>query len=66
MASSRGLADPEFGLVFAVVANGLAGYVDAETRIIEITDAIYSALGDDVARRRKPVAAARQALGLST
>ncbi len=66
MASSRGLADPDVGLVFAVVANGLAGYVDAETRVIDITDAIYSALGDDVARHRKPVRSARQALGLST
>jgi CubicO group peptidase (beta-lactamase class C family) len=66
MASSRGLADPECGLVMVMVANGLAGYVDAETRILDVTDAIYSALGDDVARLRKPVVNARQALGLST
>lgn len=53
MASSRGLADPECGLVLAVVANGLAGYFDAEQRLFEITDAVYAALGDDVAHLRR-------------
>jgi CubicO group peptidase (beta-lactamase class C family) len=55
MASSRGLADPESGLVLAVVANGLAGYFDAEQRNLEITDALYSAFGDELAHLRKPV-----------
>ena len=55
MASSRGLADRECGLVIAVVANGLAGFVDAERRVLEVTDAVYTALGDDVAPYRKPV-----------
>jgi len=55
MASSRGLADRECGLVIAVVANGLAGFVDAERRALEVTDAIYTALGDEVAPYRKPV-----------
>lgn len=55
MASSRGLADRECGLVVAMVANGLAGFVAAEQRVLEITDAVYTALGDAVAPLRKPV-----------
>jgi len=55
MASSRGLADREIGLVIVVVANGLAGFLAAERRVAEITDAVYTALGDDVAPLRKPV-----------
>lgn len=67
MASSRGLADPELGLVMVMVANGLPGFVDAETRVREVTDAVYSALGPDVARLRKPVATATgQAYGITT
>jgi CubicO group peptidase (beta-lactamase class C family) len=62
MASSRGLADPECGLVLIVVANGLAGYFDAEARVLELTDAVYSALGDEVAHLRKPVEAVPGAL----
>ena len=66
MASSRGLADPECGLVLAVVANGLAGYLDAEQRLLDITDAVYSALGDEVAPLRRSVRSPAQAVGLST
>ncbi|HEY6318529.1 MAG TPA: serine hydrolase domain-containing protein [Acidimicrobiia bacterium] len=55
MASSRGLADPELGLVLVVIANGLAGFFDAEQRNLEITDAVYSALGEDTARVRTPL-----------
>lgn len=55
MASSRGLADRECGLVVVVVANGLAGFVAAERRVLEVTDAVYTALGDEVAPLRKPV-----------
>jgi CubicO group peptidase (beta-lactamase class C family) len=55
MASSRGFADRECGLVFAVVANGLPSFVPAEQRVLELTDAVYSALGDEVAHLRKPV-----------
>jgi CubicO group peptidase (beta-lactamase class C family) len=66
MASSRALADPECGLVLVVVANGLAGYLEAEQRVLEITDAVYSALGDDVAPLRRTVRSAAQAVGLST
>ena len=55
MASSRGLADPDLGLVMVVIANGLAGYFEAEQRNLELTDAVYSALGEDAARVRRPV-----------
>ena len=55
MASSRGLADPDLGLVMVVVANGLAGFFDAEQRNLEITDAVYSALGEHAARVRTPL-----------
>jgi CubicO group peptidase (beta-lactamase class C family) len=55
MASSRGLADPECGLVLVVVANGLAGYFDAEARVSSITDAVYTALGPEVAKLRRPL-----------
>ncbi|MSO79535.1 MAG: class A beta-lactamase-related serine hydrolase [Acidimicrobiia bacterium] len=66
MASSRALADPECGLVMVVVANGLAGYMEAEQRVLEITDAVYSALGDEVARLRRSVTSVAAAVGLST
>jgi CubicO group peptidase (beta-lactamase class C family) len=56
MASSRGLVDPECGLVLVVVANGLAGYFDAEARVSSITDAVYTALGPEVAPLRRAVA----------
>ena len=54
MASSRGLADPEFGLVMVIVANGLAGFFAAEQRVFEVTDAVYRALGDEIAHLRRP------------
>jgi CubicO group peptidase (beta-lactamase class C family) len=66
MASSRGLADPEFGLVLVVVANGLAGYFEAEQRNADATDAVYRALGDDVARLRRPTSGPRRGGTLST
>jgi CubicO group peptidase (beta-lactamase class C family) len=59
MASSRGLADPELGLVLVVVTNGLAGYFEAEQRNSDATDAVYRALGDDVARLRRSTAPRR-------
>ena len=55
MASSRGLADPDLGLVMVMVSNGLAGFAEAEQRVLEVTDAVYSALGDDAAWVRAPV-----------
>ncbi len=66
MASSRALADPECGLVMVVVANGLTGYMDAEQRLLEITDAVYSALGEEVAHLRRSVTSVAAAVGLST
>ncbi|MBM3671337.1 MAG: beta-lactamase family protein [Actinobacteria bacterium] len=65
MASSRGLADPNLGLTMVVVANGLAGYVDAEQRVLEVTDAVYCAFGDEVAHLRRSVKNPKAALGLS-
>ncbi len=53
MASSRGFADPDLGLVVVVVTNGLAGYFEAEQRLADVTDAVYTALGDDAARVRR-------------
>lgn len=66
MASSRGLVDPDLGLVVVVVANGLAGYFEAEQRNLEVTDAVYSALGEDAARVRTPLQAALPVAPLST
>jgi CubicO group peptidase (beta-lactamase class C family) len=66
MASSRGIADPELGLVMVMVANGLANYFDAEQRVLEVTDAVYAAFGDEYAPHRRPVESAKQALGFST
>jgi len=65
MASSRGFADPECGLVLVVVANGLAGYFEAEQRVLEVTDTVYTALGD-AAPARRPVGALPSRLGFST
>ena len=66
MASSRGLADPTCGLVMVVIANGLPNFIAAENRVFQVTDAVYSALGDDVAPFRKPVEDLGRAVGLST
>ena len=66
MASSRGIADPECGLVMVVVANGLAGFFQAEQRVAEITDAVYSALGEEVAPYRRTAQSGARAVGLST
>ena len=66
MASSRGLADPEFGLVMVVVTNTLADFVTAEQRLFEVTDAVYSALGDDVARTRHRAVPIAEIFGFST
>src|SRR2546421_9838321 len=54
MASSRGLADPDAGLVSVFVANGLPDPLRNEQRIYEFTDAVYTALGEEVARFRLP------------
>lgn len=66
MASSRGLADPERGLVMVVVTNGLPGFVDAENRLIDLTDALYSALPPEMQLTRRPVRRIQEGAGLST
>lgn len=66
MASSRALADPEFGLVMVVVSNGLPGFVEAEQRLFQVTDAVYSAFGDDVARTRQRAVPLEELYGFST
>jgi CubicO group peptidase (beta-lactamase class C family) len=66
MASSRGFADRQCGLVVTMVTNGLPSFVPAEQRVLEITDAVYSALGDEVAHLRKPVEDLSTALRYST
>jgi CubicO group peptidase (beta-lactamase class C family) len=55
MGSSRGLADPDVGLVMVFVTNGLPDPLRNERRMVQITDAVYSALGDEAARFRLPV-----------
>jgi CubicO group peptidase (beta-lactamase class C family) len=66
MASSRGLADPECGLAMAVVTNGLPAFLPAEERVFQITDAVYSALGDEVAAIRLEPKPVTGGWGLST
>ncbi len=55
MASSRGFVDPECGLVAVLVCNGLPNPIVAEQRLVEFTDAVYTALGDGAARFRRPL-----------
>ena len=66
MASSRGLADPDCGLVMVVVCNGLPDPLAAEQRMAELTDAVYTALGEDAARFRRRAPAATPTVMLST
>jgi len=54
MASSRGMADPDAGLVIVFVTNGLTDPLRNEQRMFEVVDGIYSALGDDIAHLRLP------------
>ena len=49
MASSRGLADPECGLVMVSSATGSPDSSPPSSGLFEVTDAVYTALGD---RRR--------------
>lgn len=53
MASSRGLCDPELGLVAVLVCNGLTDPVKNEQRMSGFFDAVYSALGEDAQRVRR-------------
>jgi CubicO group peptidase (beta-lactamase class C family) len=66
MASSRGLADPECGLVMVIVASGLAGFFAAEQRVFEVTDAVYRAFGEEIAHLRRPTSLSSAPRSLST
>lgn len=66
MASSRGLADPEVGLVMVLIANGLAGLLENERRNLDVTDAVYTAFGDEIAPLRRSAAKSREVLGFSS
>ena len=61
-----GLADPELGLVLVVVANGLAGYFEAEQRNADATDAVVPRVGETSARLRRPNSGPRRGGTLST
>lgn len=61
MASSRGMADPEVGLVMVLITNGLPKPLDNEQRMFDITDAVYSAFGDELAHFRRPARAPKDA-----
>jgi len=63
MASSRAFADPDLDLVVVIVANGLPSIIPGEQRMLEITDAVYTALGEEAARIRKPVESIMKAFG---
>lgn len=54
MGSSRGMADPDAGLVIALAANGLPPPIDNEQRLYEVTDAVYAAFGEELAHLRRP------------
>jgi len=54
MASSRGLADPDAGLVMVLVTNGLPDPIRNEQRMFAFTDGVYRAFGDELAHLRLP------------
>jgi CubicO group peptidase (beta-lactamase class C family) len=66
MASSRGIADPDAGLVLVLVTNGLPDPLRNEQRMFAFTDGVYRAFGDELEHLRRPARSASQALGLST
>jgi CubicO group peptidase (beta-lactamase class C family) len=66
MASSRGFADPDAGLVLVLVANGLPDPLRNEQRMFAFTDGVYRALGEEVAHLRLPARSVSQAFGPST
>jgi CubicO group peptidase (beta-lactamase class C family) len=66
MASSRGLADPDAGLVAVLVANGLPDPIKNERRMFAFTDAVYRAFGDELAHLRLPARSVSEAFRLST
>ena len=61
MASSRGLADPDAGLVLVLVANGLPDPFRNEQRMFAFTDGVYRAFGDELAHLRLPARSVSEA-----
>jgi CubicO group peptidase (beta-lactamase class C family) len=66
MASSRGLADPDAGLVAVLVCNGLPDPIKNERRMFAFTDAVYRAFGDELAHLRLPARSVSEGFGPST
>jgi CubicO group peptidase (beta-lactamase class C family) len=66
MASSRGLADPDAGLVMVLVTNGLPDPIRNEQRMFGFTDGVYRAFGDELARLRLPARSVSEAFRPST
>jgi CubicO group peptidase (beta-lactamase class C family) len=66
MASSRGLADPDAGVVAVLVANGLPDPIKNERRMFAFTDAVYRAFGDELAHLRLPARSVSEAFRPST
>ena len=66
MASSRGLADPDAGLVAVLVCNGLPDPLKNEQRMFAFTDAVYRAFGDELAHLRLPARPMSEAFRPST
>jgi CubicO group peptidase (beta-lactamase class C family) len=66
MASSRGLADPEAGLVAVLVANGLPDPIQNERRMFAFIDGVYRAFGDELAHLRLPARSMSEAFRPST
>jgi CubicO group peptidase (beta-lactamase class C family) len=66
MASSRGLCDPDAGLVLVLVANGLPDPLRNEQRMFAFTDGVYRAFGDELAHLRLPARSVSDAFKLST
>jgi hypothetical protein len=66
MASSRGLADPDAGLVMVLVTNGLPDPIRNEQRMFAFTDGVYRAFGDELAHLRLPARSTSEAFRPST
>ncbi len=66
MGSSRGMADPDAGLVMVLVANGLPDPLRNEQRMFAFTDGVYRAFGDELEHLRRPARSVSDVLGTST
>jgi len=66
MASSRGLADPDAGLVMVLVCSGLPDPIRNEQRMFAFTDGVYRAFGDELAHLRMPARSMSEAFRPST